>query len=133
MNGEEAGSGGVMGGLIGAVIMLGFMGLMIASMWKVFVKAGQPGWASIVPIYNLVTMLKIVGKPTWWLVMFCIPLVNFYALYVVSTGIAKSFGKSSGFGLGLMFLGFIFFPMLAFGDARYIGAVSEHREVLLAA
>jgi Family of unknown function (DUF5684) len=133
MNGEDAGSGGVVGGLIGVVVMFAFLGIMIASMWKVFVKAGQPGWASIVPIYNLVTMLKIAGKPTWWLVLFCIPLANFYAMYMVGTGIAKSFGKSSGFGLGLVFLGFIFFPMLAFSDARYVGPVDDEHRVLMAA
>ena len=133
MNGEDAGSSGMMGGIFGVVIALGIIGVMIASMWKVYVKAGQPGWASIVPIYNLVTMLKIAGKPAWWLVLFCIPLVNFYALYVVATGIAKSFGKGSGFGLGLMFLGFIFFPLLAFSDARYSGAVGEQTSDLVAA
>ena len=133
MNGEEAGSGAVMGGAIGVIITLGIMAVMVASMWKVFTKAGQPGWAAIVPIYNLVTMLKIAGKPTWWLVLFCIPLANFYALFMVGKGIAANFGKSTGFGMGLIFLGVVFFPILAFGDARYVGAVSAERPALVTA
>jgi hypothetical protein len=120
MNGDDT-AVAVAGGGIFMLIWLAVMVAVIASMWKVFTKAGEPGWASIVPLYNLIVLLKIVGKPAWWLVMFMIPLVNFYALYVVCTGLAKSFGKTSGFGLGLMFLGFIFFPILGFGDARYQG------------
>ena len=134
MNGEEvSSSGGVVGGLVGMVIMLAFIGVMVASMWKVFAKAGQPGWASIVPIYNLVTMLKIAGLPAWYLVLFCVPIANFYALYATTAGMAKNFGKSSGFGFGLLFLGFIFFPLLAFSDARYMGETAAGAPPILVA
>lgn len=133
MNGEEvASSGGVAGGLFGLVIMLAFFGVMVASMWKVFAKAGQPGWASLVPIYNLVTMLKIAGLPAWYLVLFCVPVVNFYALYATTAGMAKNFRKSSGFGFGLLFLGFIFFPLLAFSDSRYLGEAAAGKPPVLA-
>jgi hypothetical protein len=132
MNGDDAGVS-VMGGGISLIIMLGIMGVMIVSMWKVFAKAGQPGWAAFVPIYNFVVLLRIVGKPTWWLVLFCIPLVNFFALIMVAMDLAKSFGKSKGFGMGLIFLGFIFYPLLAFGDAQYQGPAVEGRNVLVAA
>ena len=95
------------------------MVVLIASLWKVFTKAGEPGWAAIIPIYNFIVMLKIAGKPLWWIVLFLIPFVNFIAMILVSIAIAKNFGKGAGFGLGLAFLGFIFFPILGFGSAQY--------------
>jgi hypothetical protein len=129
MNGEDAGAG-MMGGGIAMLFVLAFMAVMVASMWKVFAKAGQPGWASLVPIYNLVVLLKIVGKPTWWLVLFLVPFVNFFALIMVALDLAKCFGKSKGFGLGLVFLGVVFYPLLAFGDAQYQGPAGESGPVL---
>jgi len=103
------------------VLVIAILVFLIASIWKVFVKAGQPGWAAIVPIYNVVVMLRIVGRPLWWIVLFFIPLVNLVIGIVVHIDFAKSFGKSAGFGVGLALLGFIFFPILGFGDARYVG------------
>ena len=96
--------------------------LIIAGFWKVFTKAGQPGWAAIVPIYNLYILLKIAGKPGWWILLFFIPLVNLIIAILVAIEVAKAFGKGTGFGLGLAFLGFIFYPILGFGDATYRGA-----------
>ena len=101
------------------IVWLAFVVLIIASMWKVFTKAGQPGWAAIIPIYNLYVMLKIAGKPGWWLLLFLIPFVNFVIAIMVSIAIAHRFGKSTAFGVGLALLGFIFYPILAFGDAQY--------------
>ena len=118
---ENGSSGAIMGGGIGAIIGLAFVVLMIASMWKVYVKAGQPGWAAIVPIYNIIVLLNIVGKPLWWIILFCIPFVNFVIIIMIMIELAKSFGKSTGFAFGLLLLGFIFFPILGFGDARYQG------------
>ena len=114
---ENAGSFGV----VFAIIWLAVIGVMVASMWKVFVKAGQPGWAAIVPIYNLIVLLKIAGKPSWWLFLFMIPVANFVVAYLVIVSLAKSFGKGTGFGLGLLFLGPVFYPILGFGDATYVG------------
>lgn len=111
-------------GAFAAVFMLMWLAVtvvVIAGVWKVFTKAGQPGWASLIPIYNLVVLLNIVGRPVWWIVLFLIPLVNFVALILVSLDLAKSFGKGTGFGLGLALLSFIFLPLLGFGDARYEG------------
>jgi hypothetical protein len=119
MDGNSSGSS--IGAIIGALIALAIGLLIVASVWKVFVKAGQPGWASIVPIYNIIVLLNIVGKPLWWIILFIIPLANIYAAFVVSIDLAKSFGKSTGFGLGLFFLGIFFFPVLGFGTARYVG------------
>ncbi len=80
-------------------------------MWKVFVKAGQPGWASI-PIYNLYVWCKIVGRPGWWIILMLIPFVNIIVGIVLCIDMAKSFGKGAGFGIGLAFLGIIFLPIL---------------------
>ena len=98
---------------------LAIVALFIAAFWKVFTKAGQPGWAAIVPIYNVYIMLKIAGRPGWWLLLFLIPLVNFIIGILIAIDIAKAFGKGTGFGLGLAFLGFIFYPILGFGSATY--------------
>ena len=97
--------------------------MMIASIWKVFEKAGQPGWAALVPVYNIIIMLKITGKPSWWLALFFLPVANFVMMILIVVALAKSFGKSTGFGLGMLFFGFIFYPILGFGDARYTAPV----------
>jgi len=101
------------------VVYLAIVLLIVASMWKIFVKAGKPGWAAIVPIYNLIVLLEIAGKPVWWFLLMLIPFVNLVILAIVCIALAKNFGKGAGFGLGLLFLSPIFYPMLAFGDARY--------------
>ena len=94
----------------------------VACMWKIFTKAGQPGWAAIVPIYNMIVMLQIAGRPLWWVILLLLPFVNFIILILVMIDVAKAFGKGTGFGIGLALLGFLFFPILAFGGARYQGA-----------
>ena len=93
--------------------------LVIVSMWKVFVKAGQPGWAAIVPIYNAYVFLKIAGKPGWWLIMLFIPVLNLVFGIMALAAFAKKFGKGGGFVVGLIFLPVVFYPILAFGDAQY--------------
>src|SRR5215216_1071736 len=95
--------------------------LLIVAMWKVFTKAGQPGWASIIPIYNLYIWCKIVGRPWWWILLMLIPFVNFIVAIILCIYLAKSFGKGVGFGIGLALLGIIFFPILGFGSAQYQG------------
>jgi hypothetical protein len=95
--------------------------LLIVAMWKVFTKAGQPGWASIIPIYNIYIWCKIVGRPWWWILLMLIPFVNFIIAIILCIDLAKSFRKGVGFGLGLVFLGIIFFPILGFGSAQYQG------------
>ena len=93
--------------------------LMVATTWKLYVKAGQPGWASIIPIYNVVVMLKIIRRPLWWIILMFIPLVSIVMGLVVIYNFAKVFGKGIGYTLGLLFLPFIFYPILAFGSAQY--------------
>ncbi len=91
----------------------------IAAMWKVFEKAGQPGWAAIIPIYNVIVLLQIAGKPIWWILLYFIPLVGLIIAIIVIHNISVNFGKGVGFTLGLIFLSPIFFPILAWGDAQY--------------
>lgn len=102
--------------LYGAIIVL-----MIAAMWTIFTKAGKPGWAAIVPIYNMIVLLEIVGKPWWWLLLMLIPIVNIVIIIIVYHQLSLSFGKDVGFTIGLILLGIVFIPLLAFGDAKYIG------------
>ena len=106
------------------LVSLGICIFFIACLWRLFTKAGEPGWASIVPIYNIFVMLKIAGKPGWWFILLCIPGVNFIISILVGISLAERFGKTAGFGIGLALLGFIFLPILAFGDAQYLGEKS---------
>jgi hypothetical protein len=92
--------------------------LWIIGMWKVFTKAGKPGWAAIVPIYNIIVALEIAGKPLWWIILMLIPIVNFFVWIVVCIAVAARFGKGAGFGIGMALLPFIFWPILGFGDSR---------------
>jgi len=96
--------------------------LMIISVWKVFAKAGQPGWAAIVPIYNVIVMLQIAGKPVWWIILFFVPIANLIVAILMLAGIAKAFGKGAGTVIGLILLPIIFWPILGFGSAEYQGA-----------
>jgi hypothetical protein len=103
------------------VVYVAIIVLVIAAMWKIFVKAGEPGWAAIIPIYNTIVMLKIIGKPWWWIILLLIPYVNIVFVILMMIGLAQVFGKGGGFAVGLIFLGFIFIPILGFGSAQYIG------------
>ena len=93
--------------------------LIIAAWWKIFSKAGQPGWAAIIPIYNLIVWCKIVGRPAWWVLLLLICFPIFFIILLID--LAKSFGKGVGFAIGLILLSIIFFPILGFGSATYQG------------
>ena len=115
---DDGAAGGGFSSIIGLLVAV----LVIAGMWKVFTKAGKPGWASIIPIYNVVVLLQIAGKPIWWIVLLFIPIVNIVIAVMVMISVAKAFGKGTGFALGLLFLSPIFIPILGFSDAQYTGA-----------
>ena len=115
---DEAGS------VVLIVVYVAFAVFYLASFWKVYTKAGQPGWAAVIPIYNFIVLMKIVGRPWWWILLFLVPIVNIIVLFIVYIDLAKSFGKSTGFGVGLALLGIIFLPILAWGDATYRGPVA---------
>ncbi|MDE0865185.1 MAG: DUF5684 domain-containing protein [Rubripirellula sp.] len=121
--GNDAAAAAAAGGF--GLFMLIYFALIIVwivGMWKTFDKAGKPGWAAIVPIYNMIVMLEVAGKPLWWILLLFIPLVNFVIVILIYLEVAERFGKGGGFAVGLIFLPFIFFPMLGFGDATYQGA-----------
>jgi len=99
--------------------------VVIIGQWKVFVKAGQPGWACIIPIYNAYIMLKIGGKPWWWLLLLLIPVVDIIIGVWMVNMISKSFGKDEGFTVGLLLLGIIFWPILGLGSAKYLGPFGD--------
>ena len=119
---EQYPSGG--GSPVGAIVGLLIAVIVIAAMWKIFTKAGQPGWACLIPIYNIYILCKIVGRPGWWVILMFIPFVNFIIGIILCIDLAKSFAKGVGFGLGLVFLSFIFYPILGFGSAQYQGPSS---------
>ncbi len=87
--------------------------------WKIYVKAGKPGWGCIVPIYNIVLQLEIACRPIWWIFLMFIPFVNIVIAIIVLFDIAKAFGKGTGFAIGMLLLPIIFFPVLAFDSSEY--------------
>jgi hypothetical protein len=124
---QNSGGGGAAaaGGALVFVIYIAILVLVIAGMWKTFVKAGQPGWGCIVPIYNVYLLCKIAGRPWWWLILMLIPIVSLVIAIILCIDIAKSFGKGIGFALGLIFLSPIFFCILGFGSAQYQGPAAS--------
>jgi hypothetical protein len=95
--------------------------ILVIPYWVIFTKAGQEGWPALIPIYSTYILLKVVGRPGWWLLLFLIPLVNFIILIIVMNDLSKSFGHGVGFTLGLIFLSIIFLFILAFGSSTYRG------------
>ncbi len=107
------------------IIYIAIAILLIAAMWTLFNKAGQPGWACIIPIYNLIVFFRVIGKPWWWLFLLIIPIVNIIFVIWSVNLLSKSFGKNEGFTVGLIFLWIIFLPILAFGDSKYKGPAGK--------
>ena len=103
------------------IIQLVILILVLAGYWKVFTKAGKPGWACLIPIYNIFVLMEIIGKPWWWLILMFVPIVNIIIAVIVSLELSKVFGNGVGFGIGLLLLPFIFVPVLGFSDASYAG------------
>ena len=97
-----------------------FIVLFVVAMWKLFIKAGQPGWKAIIPIYNVYILLKIVGRPGWWIILYFIPLVNIVISLIVALDLAKRFGRSDAFGIILLWLfSVIGFLIIGFGNSIY--------------
>jgi len=118
----DRGAGGLLAGCfggIGCIIWLAFVILIVAGLWKTFEKAGHPGWAAIVPFYNVYILTLIAGRDIRWSALLLIPVVNIVVSVLISLDVARKFGKDTLFGIGLAFLGFIFYPILGFGDAQY--------------
>ena len=105
--------------IIKTPLLIGIIVLYIGAYWQVFAKAGRPGWAILVPFYNMYVMLDIAGKPGWWLILMCIPVVNIVFVILMYIGLAEAFGKGTAFTIGLVMLPFIFVPILGFGSSTY--------------
>ena len=126
-------AGGIMSTLMGGfcccgmplIFIIVFLVIPIIGWWKVFVKAGKPGWAAIVPVYNVVVLAQIAGKPDWWAVLFFVPFVNLVVMVILGMNVAKCFGRGDGFGVGLGLLPGIFYPILGFGKAKYLGPSAQ--------
>ena len=118
---QESSSGGAAGGLVGLVLYIGFIVLILASMWKIFAKMTQPGWYGIIPIFNYCVIAKQSGKDWWWGLLPLLPCIGIIFLIILLNELSKLFGKGVGYTIGLIFLPFIFLPVLAFGSAEYQG------------
>ena len=107
---------------LGAVlfVIVGIAAVCIIGMWKVFTKAGKPGWASIVPIYSIMVMAEIAGKPSWWGLLIFIPFVGFIFGIIIMAGVAKNFGQ--GIGMTILMIFGIGWLILGFGSAQYQGS-----------
>ncbi|MFX1708009.1 DUF5684 domain-containing protein [Chitinophaga sp. CC14] len=109
------------GSVFGAIFGTGFIIFCLAvavffiiCLWKIFEKAGQEGWKAIIPIYNVYVLTQIIGKPWYWVILMCIPYVGIIWGIWATNLLSKSFGKTEGFTVGLILLGIVFYPILAF-------------------
>lgn len=103
------------------IIVLVISVISIIANWKIFTKANKPGWASIIPFYNMYTQFEIAGMNGWMFLLLFVPIVNVVIAIMLYVNLAKAFGKSTGFAIGLVFLNFIFTLILGFGSAEYVG------------
>jgi len=103
------------------IIYIAIIVAVIAGWWMIFTKAGEAGWKSIIPIWNTLVILKMVGREWWWIILLIIPIVGFVVWIIVMNDLSKSFGHGVGFTLGLIFLSIIFLFILAFGSSMYRG------------
>lgn len=108
-------------GPFGTLLTLAIAVLGIVAMWKIFTKAGEPGWAAIIPFYNLYVLFKITWGSGWKFLLLLIPIANIVIAIITMVKLAKAFGKGGGFAVGLIFLSIIFYCILAFGDSGYLG------------
>jgi hypothetical protein len=113
-NGASGLSGGTM-----LIVEIIWIVLVVAGLWKMFVKAGQPGWGAIIPFYNIYLMIKVAGRPGWWLILYFIPFVNIVIQLIVSVDIAKNFGHGAGYGVLLWLFAPIMYLVLGFGGDQY--------------
>lgn len=118
---DATSSGSGAAGTFFVLVALAVTVFYIATMWVVFAKAGKPGWAAIIPIYSSIVFFQVSGHSGWWFLLSLIPVVNIVILIIATIDLARAFGHGVGFGLGLLFLSFIFYPILAFSNNRYVG------------
>lgn len=119
--GQSGSGGGDIAAIISILAVVAIIVLTLVGWWKMFAKAGQPGWTCIIPFVNVYILLKIVGRPGWWLLLFFLPIISFIVFIVVMIDLAKSFGKGSLFAVGLVLLSVVFIPVLGLGKSEYQG------------
>ena len=105
---------GLVGGLIGYL-------LFAFALVGIFKKADEPVWQAFVPIWNTIVLIKVSGKPIWWIILLLIPIVNIVILVLVLHGLSTSFGHGAGFTVGLFFLSIIFLYILGYDSKPYRG------------
>ena len=103
------------------ILSLALAVLGIVAMWKIFEKAGEPGWAAIIPFYNIYVLFEITWGNGWKFLFLLIPIANIVFAIITMVKLAKAFGKSGGFAVGLIFLSIIFYCILAFDKSEYLG------------
>lgn len=118
-------TGALVGGGLALLVYVALLALMLVSFWVVFTKMGQSGWGGIIPILNWVVIAKLGGREWWWGLLTIIPCIGFVVLIILWNDLAKLFGKGVGWTIGLIFLPFVFVPMLAFGSAQYQGPTEK--------
>ncbi len=106
------------------VFSLAIAAFYVFCMWKLFTKAGKPGWAALIPIYNTLVMLEILGREWFWILLMLIPGVNLVIAVVMMLDLAKVFGKDTAYGCLLILFPWIMMPVLALGDAKYLGPIA---------
>lgn len=103
-----------------SLIVLVVTVILLVAMWKIFVKAGKPGWAALIPIYNIVVLMEVCGRPGWWVIWYFVPIAQIVVMVLVSLDLAKKFGKSVAFAIfGLILFPIVGYPMLGFGKSEY--------------
>jgi hypothetical protein len=107
------------------IIIIAVIVIFVAAWWQIFTKAGEEGWKAIIPIYNIIILLKIVGREWWWVLLMLIPIVSLIVWIIVMLDLAKSFGRGAGFAIGLILLGPIFALILGFGSDTYRGPAAR--------
>ena len=118
-------SGSGTGALIGGVLGIALLVVFIAALWRIFTKIGEPGWKSLIPIYNLYVILTRGGREGWMIILFFIPCVNIIAQWFIADSLGDMFGKGTGFKIGLFLFSPIFILILAFGSAQYVGGPAQ--------
>lgn len=113
--------------VIASVFVLILAILIVIAVWRVYAKAGQPGWACLVPIYNIYVLLKIIGRPGWWLLLYLLPIISIIISVVNALDLAKAFGKNGLFGFFLLWLFPVGYLILGFGNDKYIGISSSNQ------
>lgn len=103
------------------LIILAILIVIIIAVWRIFTKAGKPGWAAIIPIYSSIISMEVIGRPGWWFLLYFVPILGIYVNIIDAILLARSFGKDGGFAVGLILLPAVFYPILGFGNAKYQG------------